>query len=467
MGKELKKHKPAIEKTSIPEERFYSIFDNAVEGIFLTTPEGRFIKVNPAMARIHGFSSPEEMVTTITNIGEQIYVHPEERERYRAILVEKGVVKGFEAQVYKKDGTIIWTSTSARAIRDESGNVINFEGFVEDITERKKAEILLKEEKDKFSILIDNAPFGMALIDKDERFLYVNPKFIEIFGYDLSDTPDGKTWFKKAYPDPEYRHMVIDAWIKDMEKAKVGEQRPRIFNVVCKDGTKKTISFVPVQLESGLQIVSFEDITFRIRAQENLEQAMKKMRQSLIGTIQIISMIIEARDPYTAGHQKRVSALARALAQGLGLSADSVENIRMAGIIHDIGKISVPAEILSKPGILSELEMSLIKTHPESGYNILKEAELPYPIAEVVLQHHERIDGSGYPQGLKGDEVLFEAKIVAVADVVEAISSYRPYRPANGIEIALKEIEKNKGKLYDEKVVEACLDLFLNKKYKL
>lgn len=462
MGKHSKKHKHFNELYDFNN----SIFNNAVEGIFLTVPEGRFIRVNPAMARMHGFSSPQEMITSITNIGEQLYVHPEERERYRAILEEKGVIKGFEAQVYKKDGSIIWTSTSARAIRDESGRVINFEGFVVDITERKKTEMMLKEEREKFSMLIENAPFGMALIDKDGRFLYVNPKFTEIFGYDLNDIPDGKSWFRKAYPVPEYRHMVIETWIRDMEKAKIGEQRPRIFNVMCKDGSEKTISFVPVQMESGLQIVSFEDITSRIKAQENLEQAMKKLRKSLIGTIQIISTIIEARDPYTAGHQRRVSSLARSIAQVLRLPPETIENIRMAGLIHDIGKISIPAEILNRPGVLSEIEMSLIRMHPETGYNMLKDADLPYPIADIVLQHHERLDGSGYPHGLKADKILIEAKILAVADAVEAISSHRPYRPAKGIKTALEEIEQNKGKLFDEKAVEACLDLFINKKFK-
>jgi len=164
--------------------------------------------------------------------------------------------------------------------------------------------------------------------------------------------------------------------------------------------------------------------------------------------------------PYTAGHQRRVSNLARAIAQEMGLSNNTVDNIRMAGIIHDIGKISVPAEILVKPGKITDIEMSLIKVHPQSGYDILKDVELPYPIAESVLQHHERLDGSGYPQGLKADQILLEARIISVADVAEAIASHRPYRPAKGIDVALEEIENNKGILYDEQVVEVCLKLF-------
>jgi HD-GYP domain-containing protein (c-di-GMP phosphodiesterase class II) len=174
-------------------------------------------------------------------------------------------------------------------------------------------------------------------------------------------------------------------------------------------------------------------------------------------------MTIEARDPYTSGHQTKVSRLARAIAQDMALSSDTVDNIRIAGSIHDIGKISVPAEILSKPGKLTDVEFSLIKLHPQTGYDILKNAELPYPIAEIILQHHERLDGSGYPQGLKNDQILLESQIIMVADVVEAMASHRPYRPALGVDAALEEIAKNRGVLYDEKVVEACLRLFREK----
>ena len=186
----------------------------------------------------------------------------------------------------------------------------------------------------------------------------------------------------------------------------------------------------------------------------------------MIGTIQALSSTVETRDPYTAGHQRRVSNLARAIAQEMGLPKDTIDIIRMAGVIHDIGKISVPAEILSKPGRISDIEMSLIKVHSQSGHDILKDVELPYPIAEIVLQHHERLDGSGYPQGLKGDQILLEAQIISVADVVEAISSFRLYRPGFGIDVALEEIEKNKGILYDEKVVEVCLKLFREKGFR-
>ncbi|OPY05869.1 MAG: Cyclic di-GMP phosphodiesterase response regulator RpfG [Syntrophorhabdus sp. PtaB.Bin184] len=177
-------------------------------------------------------------------------------------------------------------------------------------------------------------------------------------------------------------------------------------------------------------------------------------------------MMLETRDPYTAGHQRRVSALARSMAQEMGLSKDVIDNIRMAGNIHDIGKMSVPAEVLVKPTRLSAIEMQLIRTHPRTGYDILKVADLPYPIAEAVLQHHERLDGSGYPQGLKGDEILIEACILSVADVVEAMAFDRPYRPALGIDVALEEIERNRGIAYRPEAADACLRLFREKVFK-
>lgn len=181
------------------------------------------------------------------------------------------------------------------------------------------------------------------------------------------------------------------------------------------------------------------------------------------GTVQALAHTVETRDPYTAGHQQRVADLARTIATEMGLSADRIDGIRMAGVIHDIGKVAVPAEILSKPGRITAHEFGIIKTHSQVGYDILKDIEFPWPVADIVLQHQERIDGSGYPQGLKGDEILVEARILAVADVVEAMSSHRPYRAALGVDKALEEIVKNKGALYDSDVADACVRVFKEK----
>jgi putative nucleotidyltransferase with HDIG domain len=176
---------------------------------------------------------------------------------------------------------------------------------------------------------------------------------------------------------------------------------------------------------------------------------------------------VEMRDPYTSGHQIRSADIARAIAKEMGLPKDKIDGIRLAGSIHDIGKLSIPAEILSKPTKLTDLEFSLIKEHSRVGYEMLKNVESPWPLAQTVYQHHERMNGSGYPRNLKGDEIIMEARIMAVADVVESMASHRPYRPALGIDAALEEIVKNKGILYDAAVADACLRLFREKNYKI
>jgi HD-GYP domain-containing protein (c-di-GMP phosphodiesterase class II) len=202
-------------------------------------------------------------------------------------------------------------------------------------------------------------------------------------------------------------------------------------------------------------------------AKEELQRALESLKKSVGATIDVITSAVEARDPYTAGHQLRSANLACSIAEEMGLSQDQIDGIRMAGFIHDIGKLSVPAEILTKPTKLTNLEFALIKEHSLNGYEMLKNVESPWPLAQVVYQHHERMDGSGYPRKLKGDEILLEARILAVSDVVESMASHRPYRPSLGLEAALEEIEKNKGILYDNTVAEACLRLFREKKYSL
>jgi putative two-component system response regulator len=210
-----------------------------------------------------------------------------------------------------------------------------------------------------------------------------------------------------------------------------------------------------------------QEVAQRKRAEEELKRTLESLRKAFGATIQVLVSAVEARDPYTAGHQIRTADLARAIAMEMGLPQEKVDGIRMAGSIHDIGKLSVPAEILSKPTKLTKIEFSLIQEHSLRGYEMLKDVESPWPLAQIVYQHHERMNGTGYPRNLKGDEILMDARIMAVADVVEAMASHRPYRPALGLDVALKDIEKDKGTLYDNTVVDVCLRLFREKGYKL
>jgi putative nucleotidyltransferase with HDIG domain len=232
-----------------------------------------------------------------------------------------------------------------------------------------------------------------------------------------------------------------------------------------KDGMPFFASISAVAIKDERGIVQYydgiiDDITERINAEKDLKNSYLKLKTVLNGTVNALASTTEKRDPYTAGHQHRVTQLAKAIAHEMGLESDRIDCIKIAGIVHDIGKIHVAAEILNKPIALNDLEMALVKTHCKAGYEILETIAFPCDVAMVVLQHHERINGSGYPQGLTGEEILLEAKILAVADVVEAMVSHRPYRAALSTDKALEEISSNRGVLFDEDVVDICLRLF-------
>ena len=226
-----------------------------------------------------------------------------------------------------------------------------------------------------------------------------------------------------------------------------------------KDRTKGQGTKESKQLRQRIAELEQSEIE-RKRAEDALQSSYQQLRETFIATVNALASTVEMKDPYTAGHQQWVTRLACAIAKEMGFSEEQIEGVRMAGLIHDIGKINIPAEILSKPGHLSEIQYNMVKIHPQVGCDILKEIKFPWPVAEIVLQHHERMDGSGYPQGLSGDEIILEARILAVADTVEAMSSHRTYRAAYGIERALEEISRNRGTLYDSVVVDACLKLF-------
>ncbi len=205
------------------------------------------------------------------------------------------------------------------------------------------------------------------------------------------------------------------------------------------------------------------EVLDRKQAENKLQKSFDQLERNLDEMINVMSQTVEVRDPYTAGHQRRATEIAVAVAREIGLPEDRVKGLQMAGRIHDIGKISIPAEILCKPGRLDDAEMQLIRRHPSIGYDILKHVDFPWPVALIVEQHHEKMDGSGYPRGLRGEEILIEARILSVADVVESISSHRPYRPSLGIQEALLEIAEHRSILYDPRVVDACLRLFQDK----
>jgi putative nucleotidyltransferase with HDIG domain len=256
----------------------------------------------------------------------------------------------------------------------------------------------------------------------------------------------------------------VDTVRANFNRSLQGEEVPPYeYAILTRDG-KRIDSLIFTKLidyEAEAAILgTVVDISERKWAEEEIRQSFEKLLKTSEGTIRAMVATIESKDPYTAGHQRRVAELSRAIARDIGFQEDKIEGVYMAAIIHDIGKIYIPVEILSKPSQLTNTELNLIKMHPQAGYDILKSIDFPWPVADIVLGHHERLDGSGYPRGLFADEISMEARILGVADVVEAINSHRPYRPAIGIDKALNEISRHSGILYDPTVVKACLNLF-------
>jgi PAS domain S-box-containing protein/putative nucleotidyltransferase with HDIG domain len=309
---------------------------------------------------------------------------------------------------------------------------------------------------------------GYHEVDLRGSFTFFNKSFQKLMGYPHEELMGMN--YRQYAADDANRKNVFEAYNRVF---RTGEPLDSFeWDIVLKDGDRKTVEVsASLITDKDNQPIGFRglvrDITERKQAEDDLKHSVVRMRKTLGATVQAISSLVETRDPYTAGHQRRVSDLARAIATEMGLPTDQIDGIRMAAIIHDIGKMSVPAEILSMPRKLTDIEFSLIKTHALSGYDILKDIEFPWPVGQIILQHHEMMDGSGYPNGLKGSEILLEARILTVADVVEAMASHRPYRAGLGLDAALEEITKNRGVLYDPKVVDACLRLFNEKGYKL
>jgi PAS domain S-box-containing protein/putative nucleotidyltransferase with HDIG domain len=737
------------------EARYRNIFDHAVEGIFQSTPQGSFLNVNPALAEMYGYESPEALTCAITDILHQIFVDPGRCEELQRLMARDGFVKGFEYEAYHQNGNRLWMSQNARSVRDDQGNILYYEGFVENITLRKRVEAALRDSEEKYRRMMETANDAILVADSDTGIIVdANQKAEELLGLpqaqiigvsqnqvhppeeaeryqnifqehakrgglvtglsvkhsaghlipveisagpyraadknlvqgifrDISERQQAEKQLRLAaqkwrstfdamrdavclldgegkvlqcnqamaslverpfneligrsccelthgFSEPtedcplirmatshRMESLVIpwgDRWlettvdpifnesgnltgavyiisditerqhatdkisnlntllkaIKDINEALlrvqseselfqqtcdllvqvpylkfvwIGLVQPGSYDiklaahagyeqdylatlkvtwdntefgrgptgeairtrqpVVIKDmqtdprlapwrvkalerGYRAAISlplvhqtevfgilkaysgkpdaFGPEEVEFLSQVTGDIMVGFRsLQLSQGLETSLRQLRAVVEQTVEAIASMAELRDPYTAGHQRGVTQLACALAADLGLETDRIEGIRVAGFLHDIGKIIIPAEILNKPGKLSQYEFNLIRTHSQAGYDILQKIDFPWPVAQIVLQHHERLNGSGYPHGLTQSEILLEARILAVADVVEAMAAHRPYRPSLGIEAALEEITQNKGILYDPGIVDTCVQLIYEK----
>ncbi|CAG4883831.1 protein of unknown function [Georgfuchsia toluolica] len=328
-------------------------------------------------------------------------------------------------------------------------------------SQRKRAEEELRAAEERYRSLVEQS-IAATYIIQDDKFAYVNPRCAEIMGRGQIDVLTGTNPLQWIAPADR------DRIAEDLRQLMGGKTQKitHEFVVLCRDGSMVRIganaSRATYQGRPAI-IGLLQDISERKRTEEMTERHMMQLKTAVMSTVGVATTISGMRDPYTAGHERRVAEVAAAIGSELGFDTQRLEGLRIAASLHDIGKIKIPSEILSKPGKLSAVEYRMIQGHANASYDVLKEVEWFWPVAEVALQHHERMDGSGYPQGLKGEEILLEARIMAVADVVEAMSSHRPYRAGLRVDQALDEIESGRGTLYDPEVADACLKIFREK----
>lgn len=416
----------------------------------------KFIYVNKAAAFFSGYTKDELYDMNFWEIA-----HPEFQDIVKARgfkhLKGEKVPYYYEIKISKKNNEERWLACGSKHVEDFKGAPAVIASAI-DITDKKEAEKELKTQKNYFKSLFDHSPSAIALLDKEDRVLLINKSFHELFKYSFEEVK-GKNIKDLIAP----RHLKEDAE-SFSQKLLRGEILKHETAMLSNDGSSidVRVSGGPI-MQDGKTIGVFalyDDIRKRKKVEKELKNSFRKLTRILAGTVSALSETVGKRDSFTAGHQKRVSQLAVAIGKKLSFSDDQINILKIASALHDIGKIHVPAEILNKPGGLSEYEMALVRDHAQVGYDILKSVDFPGPVAKIVFQHHERIDGSGYPLGSSSQDIIMESRILAVADVVEAMSSRRPYRNAFSIGTTLDEIIKERGSLFDREVVDNCVELF-------
>jgi PAS domain S-box-containing protein/putative nucleotidyltransferase with HDIG domain len=459
-----------------------AMIESTADGILVIDQTGQISRYNQRFLKLWRIPKPLAASLDSRQLMEHVLNRLKDPdsflEKARGIC-EKPETQGCEAIEFK-DGRIFEQDLQQQCV---DGEIVAGIWSFRDVTGLRRAETAIRESEERFRQLFENIHDVACAVDRELRILAVSPSVERVLGYRPEEMSGKRIQDLGIFPPDQWQRVL-----SDVRRVFAGERLDSIeYEFLARDGKVKVgeVSTSPI-FQDG-KVVSFislaRDVTDRRHAEEALRQSEEKfhrahqraesaltegyehLRKALEATIQAMAATVETRDPYTAGHQRRVADLAHAIAQEMGLSAEEIEGVRLAAVIHDIGKISIPAEILSKPIALTEIEYQLIKTHSQTGYDILKDIDFPWPVARIVVEHHERMDGSGYPAGLKGEAISLLSRILAVADVVEAIASHRPHRPARNIEAALDEIGKYSGILYDPRVVEACSRLFRGKDY--
>jgi PAS domain S-box-containing protein len=456
----LRDRKQAEETLQRSEQRYRLLVENTGEAIVVVQDgRARFVNRGPDWS---GYTLEEYVSMPVMET-----IHPEDREvvtqRYLQKIGGDATPTRYTYRALEKSGRIHWIEVSS-ALIDWEGRPATL-NLIRDITERKKTEEALRESEEKHRILLEESPDPIFSFTPEGRYRYANRAFANGVGKPVGEIIGKRIWDVFPQEEADKRFASLSLVFRTGEEKVIEACVPRA------DGDRYYMTTItPIKDATGevvSAICSSKEITERKRMEKQLQDSLESLRKAVGVTVQVMVSAVETRDPYTSGHQIRSAGLARAIATEMGLPQEAIDGIRLAGSIHDIGKLSIPAEILSKPIKLTEIEFSLIQEHARQGFEILRGIESSWPLAETVYQHHERMDGSGYPRHLKGDEILIEARILAVADVVESMASHRPYRPALGIGPALEEIERNSGTLYDKTVADACLRLFREKNFQL
>jgi PAS domain S-box-containing protein len=455
--RDITERKEAEKKLRESEEKYRDLVENINDIIYTTDERGIVTYIAPAIESLSGYA-PSEIVGR--SFSEFVYPEdiPSMMDKFQEVV--SGHAEAHEYRMVTKSGDVRWARTSSSPFFKET-RVIGLRGVMADVTERKQAEAALRESEQRYRGLFEGTAEGILIADlKSKQFLYANPSICNMLGY--SEEALRNLSVRDIHPSESLEHVISEFEAQARGEKSLSPAIPCLRKdrtIVYTDIVSSKILIDNKECNAGF----FTDITARKQAEESVKRGYKQLQETFHSTVTALASTVEMRDRYTAGHQPRVTRLACAIAEEMGLPKEQIEGIRMAASIHDIGKIMVPAEILNKPGPLTELQYEMVKMHPRSGYDTLKGISFPWPVDQIVLQHHELMDGSGYPQGLFGEEIMLESRILTVANVVEARTAHRLYRAACSLEKALEEISQNKSKLYDRKVVDACVKLFTEK----
>ncbi|MGA2368453.1 MAG: PAS domain-containing protein [Dehalococcoidia bacterium] len=454
------------EAKQLADLKYRAMLDEMNESYFELDPSGNFTFFNDSLCRYLGYAREELQGMNYKTYTPKEEWHDVVQTSVDAFTTGKPTVSRLLTNI-RKDGQRIYVEHSIFPLKNEEGQIIGLRGLGRDVTERVVAENQIVRSKNLLQSVLDADPDWIYVMDDQHRFLLVNRAFSTALGFEPQNMI-GKIdteFFPKELCLGNPAKGIKGFHAEDDDVLRGREVRRSGDVLKWKNGTSHIYDTlkVPLRDHSGAiysVLVYGHDVTEQRRYEKELKGSYDNLQKAFVGAVDALAATSEKRDPYTAGHQRRVSQLAVAIAIKMRLPIMQVEGVKVAALIHDIGKIGVPSDILSKPGRLSNVEYSIVRTHSEVAFDILQSIDFPWPIATIVLQHHERMNGTGYPHGIPGERITIEARIIAVADVVEAMASHRPYRPSAGIEAALKEITDNKGVLYDISAVEACLELF-------